>query len=98
MEAARTAEGSAVAAQLHLARIEDAFARNGYLLGNGRMVHDMYLMRVKSPKESKGPDDLTQVIATVPGERAFRSAQESECAIALPQSHDLFPGAYAFAR
>lgn len=98
VEAARTADGSAVAAQLHLGRIDDAFARNAYLLGNGRMVHDMYLMRVKTPKESRGPDDLTQVVATVPGERAFRSPQESECAIALPQGQDLFPGAYAFAR
>ena len=34
--------------------VQDVFAKNGKVLPNGRMVYDMYLMQVKSPKESKG--------------------------------------------
>src|SRR5258708_18018529 len=31
---------------------------------DGRMVHDMYLMQVKTPAESKGEWDLYKVLAT----------------------------------
>jgi branched-chain amino acid transport system substrate-binding protein len=33
--------------------INDMFAKNGEIRPDGRMVHDMYLMQVKKPKESK---------------------------------------------
>jgi branched-chain amino acid transport system substrate-binding protein len=43
------------------------------------MVHDMYLMQVKSPEESKYPWDFYKLLATVPGDQAFRPLSESEC-------------------
>jgi branched-chain amino acid transport system substrate-binding protein len=43
------------------------------------MVHDMYLMQLKSPAESKGSWDVYKLLATVPGDQAFRPLQEGDC-------------------
>ena len=43
------------------------------------MVHDMHLMQVKSPAESKGEWDLYKLLATVPGDEAFRPLSEGGC-------------------
>jgi branched-chain amino acid transport system substrate-binding protein len=43
------------------------------------MVHDMLLVRVKTPAESKYPWDYYKVLAAIPGDQAFRPIQESEC-------------------
>ena len=61
--------------------IEDAFARNASLLPNGRMVHDMYLAEVKAPDESEGDWDYYEILATIPGEQAYLSLEESGCAV-----------------
>ncbi len=61
--------------------VEDAFSRNGKLLPNGRMVHDMYLIVVKKPEESKYPWDYYRVVATIPADKAFRQLSESSCAL-----------------
>jgi branched-chain amino acid transport system substrate-binding protein len=53
-------------------KIDDAFTADGRLRPDGRMVHDVYLMQVKSPAESKGPYDWTKVLATIPGDQVFR--------------------------
>jgi branched-chain amino acid transport system substrate-binding protein len=45
------------------------------------MVHDMYLMQVKSPAESKGPWDFYKLLATVPGDQAFRPMEQGGCAL-----------------
>jgi branched-chain amino acid transport system substrate-binding protein len=43
------------------------------------MVHDMYLFEVKKPSESKGRWDDYKLLATVPGNDAFQSLQQSRC-------------------
>ena len=43
------------------------------------MIRDLYLLQVKTPSESRGEWDLAKVIATIPGEQAFRPLTESEC-------------------
>ena len=43
------------------------------------MVHDMYLMQVKSPAESKYPWDYLQLIRTSSGEKNFLSMAENPC-------------------
>ena len=35
------------------------------------MIHDMYVMQVKTPQESKYPWDYYKVIKTMTGEEAF---------------------------
>ncbi len=35
------------------------------------MVHDLYLVEVKKPEESKYPWDYYKILATIPGAQAF---------------------------
>ena len=43
------------------------------------MIHDMYLMEVKKPSESKEPWDYYKITATIPGDQAFGTKAESRC-------------------
>lgn len=79
---AGTDETEAVAKQLHEMPVEDLFAKKGKVLANGRMVYDMYLFQVKTPEESTGPWDLYKEIATVPGDVAFGTVEDSGCDLA----------------
>lgn len=78
VKAAGTKESDAVATKLKELPVDDAFAQ-GKVLGNGRMVHDMYLFEVKKPSDSKKPWDYYKLLATVPGDKAFFTAKESGC-------------------
>jgi branched-chain amino acid transport system substrate-binding protein len=60
-----------VAAKMREKPIEDFFARHGTLRDDNLMVHDLYLVQVKSPEESKYPWDYYKVLATISGEDAF---------------------------
>jgi len=71
-----------VMAQMRATPINDFMTANGKLRVDGRVVRDMHLYQVKSPAESKGPWDLYKVIATTPGETAFRPLSQSECRLA----------------
>jgi branched-chain amino acid transport system substrate-binding protein len=46
---------------------------------DGRLVHDMYFAQVKTPSESKGPWDYYRILATIPGDQAFRPLAEGGC-------------------
>ncbi|QOR37898.1 ABC transporter substrate-binding protein [Billgrantia diversa] len=59
--------------------IHDFFARNGRIREDGRMVHDMYLARVKSPEESTHEWDLYEILTSIPAEEAYRPLSESQC-------------------
>jgi branched-chain amino acid transport system substrate-binding protein len=74
-----TDEAKAVVAQMKATPIHDFFAKNGRIRDDGRMVHDMYLVQVKSPAESKSEWDIYDVLATVPGDGAFRPLAEGGC-------------------
>jgi branched-chain amino acid transport system substrate-binding protein len=60
-----------VAAKMRETPVEDFFARNGRLREDNLMVHDLVLVQVKSPEESKYPWDYYRIIAHIPGEQAF---------------------------
>ena len=70
-----------VLAYMHKTKINDMYAKGGYIRPDGRMVHDMYLMQVKTPAESKEPWDYYNVAATIKGEDAFTTKAESKCAL-----------------
>lgn len=78
-EAAGSVSGKAAVDKMRTMNINDFFARNAHLREDGRMVHDMYLVQVKKPSESKGPWDYYKVIRTIPGDQAFRPLNKSEC-------------------
>ena len=79
--AAGTDNSDAVMAQMKKMKINDMFAKNGYIRADGRMVHDMYLMQVKKPSESKYPWDYFTVKATIPAEQAFLPLAQSKCSL-----------------
>ncbi len=79
VQAAGTDEAKAVAAKMRELPVNDFFAKNGKVREDGRMVHDMYLVEVKTPSESKAPWDYYKVVATVPGDEAFLPLAKSEC-------------------
>ena len=59
--------------------INDMFAKGGVIREDGRMVHDMYLAKVKTPAESTNEWDLYNIIRTIPAEEAYRPLSESQC-------------------
>jgi branched-chain amino acid transport system substrate-binding protein len=60
-----------VMAEMKKEKINDMFAKGGYIRADGLMVHDMYVMQVKTPAESKGPWDYYKLLQTMKGEDAF---------------------------
>jgi branched-chain amino acid transport system substrate-binding protein len=62
-------------------KINDMFAKNGYVRADGSMIHDMFLMQVKEQKDSKYPWDYYKVVQTIPGEQAFTTKAETACAL-----------------
>src|SRR4030095_2875733 len=64
-----------VLAQMKKTKINDVFAKGGYIRPDGRMVHEMYLMQVKTPAESKEPWDYFKVAQVIPGEQAYQSLE-----------------------
>ncbi len=79
VQAAGTDDAKAVMAKMRELPINDVMTKNGKLREDGRVIRDMYLFQVKSPAESKGKDDIYQLIATVPGEKAYRPVNEGKC-------------------
>ena len=79
VQAAGTDDADGVMAELKKMKIDDLFTANGQIRADGRMVHDMYLMQVKKPAESKQPWDYFTVKAVIPGEQAFQSLAQSRC-------------------
>jgi len=79
IKAANTDEAKAVVAKMRETPVNDFFARSGHIRADGRMVHDMYLMQVKTPAESKGEWDLYKLIATIPGDEAYRPMKGGGC-------------------
>lgn len=70
-----------VLAQMKKTPVNDIFAKGGFIRGDGRMVHDMYLMQVKSPDKSVEPWDYYNVVQTFKGEQAWTTKAESKCAL-----------------
>ncbi|MFA7438457.1 ABC transporter substrate-binding protein [Castellaniella sp.] len=79
IQAAGTVDAEAVIAKMKELPINDMFAQGGYIRDDGRMVHDMYLMKIKAPSESKNDWDLATVEAVVKGDDAYLPLAESTC-------------------
>jgi branched-chain amino acid transport system substrate-binding protein len=74
-------EPKAVIDQMKATPVNDFFAKNGTIRDDGRMVHDMYLARVKSPDESSGKWDYYEILRTIPGDQAYLPLSESTCSL-----------------
>ena len=68
---------------MHATPVSDAFASQGTIRLDGRLSHDLYLMQVKTPEQSKDPQtDIWTRTATIPAEQAFPPLSASRCPLA----------------
>ena len=79
VKAAGTDDADKVMATLKATKWDDPVFGKSYIRADGRNIHDMYLFEVKKPSESKGPWDYYKLIATIPGEEAFRPMDQGNC-------------------
>jgi branched-chain amino acid transport system substrate-binding protein len=70
-----------VLAVMRKIKIDDVYTKGGIIRADGRMVHDMYLMQVKTPAESKEPWDYYNVRQVFKGEEVWTTKAESKCAL-----------------
>ena len=80
VQAAKTVDADKVMETLKSTPIDDFYAK-GSIRADGRFVHDMYLVQVKSPAESKQPWDYYKVVQKLKGEEVFTTKAESKCAL-----------------
>lgn len=78
-QAAGTDEAGAVLAKMREMPVNDMFTENGRVREDGMMVHDMYLVQVKKPEESKYDWDYLNVLKTIPADEAFLPLAQSKC-------------------
>jgi branched-chain amino acid transport system substrate-binding protein len=71
VKAAGTDNPDAVRAELGKMKINDFFAKGGYIRPDGLLMHDMYLLKVQQPKDGKW--DVAKVVATIPADVAYPS-------------------------
>jgi branched-chain amino acid transport system substrate-binding protein len=81
---AGTDDAGAVMKAMREAPIHDIFTANGTIRADGRALYDRYLMRVKTPAESKYPWDYLAVVAQIPAADAFRPPGAGGCNLATP--------------
>ena len=79
VKAAGTTDGKVVAAKMRELPINDFQMKNVKIRADGQAMRDYYLFEVKAPGESKSQWDLYKLIGTVPADKVWRAAAESEC-------------------
>ena len=80
VQAAGTMDADTVMAKLKSTPIDDFYAK-GVIRPDGRFAHDMYLMQVKAPSESKSPWDYYKVVSQLPADSVWTTKAESTCAL-----------------
>ncbi|MDC6163514.1 ABC transporter substrate-binding protein [Achromobacter xylosoxidans] len=81
VKATGTDDADKVLAYLRENKLNDVYIKNGVVRPDGRVVHDMYLLQVKTPEESKAPWDYFKVVQTIDGNEAFTTKAETRCAL-----------------
>jgi branched-chain amino acid transport system substrate-binding protein len=80
LQAVGTSDGKAAANKIRELPVDDFFAK-GWVREDGRMVHDMYLVEVKSPSESRATWDYYKILRRIPAEEAAQPLSESQCSL-----------------
>lgn len=78
VDATRTDDADKVMAHMKATPIND-FYKKGTIRADGRGVHDMVLLQVKTPAESNEPWDYFKVVQRIPGDEAFTKLADSKC-------------------
>ena len=81
VEETGTDDSDTVRAKLGEMTLNDMFVKGGKIAPNGSMLHDMYLVEVKKPSESKSEWDLLNVISKIPADQAYISMADTKCSL-----------------
>ena len=84
VRAAGTTEALTVMAKMRELPVNDFFAHGGVVRADGRMVHEMYLMRFKTPEQSTGKWDVYDLVSVIKGGDAFRPVADGNCSFLPP--------------
>ena len=79
VKATGTTDSDKVMDELRKTKVNDAFVQDGVIRPDGLLEHDMYIMEVKKPSESKGDWDYYKLLKTMKGEEAFGKLADSAC-------------------
>jgi branched-chain amino acid transport system substrate-binding protein len=74
-------DGKTLVSKMKQTKINDHYARGGFIRDDGMLMHDVFLFRVKKPSESKGPWDLFDLVQTVSADKAYAPLAQSKCAL-----------------
>ena len=85
-KAGSPADGRAVVEAMKKTPVDDALFGHVTIRPDGRAVHEMYLLQVKTPEESKGPWDVFKLVATIPADQAFRPLADGGCPLVSKQN------------
>lgn len=77
--AANSKDTATVLAKMKELPTNDPVFGPGSIRPDGRKLHSMYLLEVKSPAESRNRNDIYKLIATIPADEAFRPMSEGGC-------------------
>jgi branched-chain amino acid transport system substrate-binding protein len=79
VQAVGSDDADKIMAKMRATRVNDFFAKDGYIAANGQMFHDMYLAEAKTPAESKDEWDLLKIVRAIPKDKAFQPLSQSAC-------------------
>ena len=60
---------------------DDPLFGKGTIRVDGRALHPAYLVKVKTPAESKAPWDYYKIVSTIPADEAFRPLKDGGCSL-----------------
>lgn len=82
VQAAGTDDADEIVSELEGKKVEDVFLRNGEIRAEDhRVIHDVYLAKVKDPEDVEEEWDYEEIVTTIPAAEAFRPAEESGCSM-----------------
>ena len=79
VKAVGSTDSDKVMEQLHKTKVNDMFVKDGAIRADGLLEHDMYIVQVKTPAESKGDWDFYKILKTMKGDEAFGKLADSTC-------------------
>jgi branched-chain amino acid transport system substrate-binding protein len=74
-------DGKALVGKMKQTKIDDHYARGGFIREDGMLMHDVFLFRVKKPVDSKGPWDLFNLVQVIPADKAYAPLAQSRCSL-----------------
>lgn len=81
VDQSRSTEPARVLSQMKSHALSDVYTHSAQLRGDGRLIHDMYVLQIKRPDQSTEAWDYYQPVATVSG--SYASLPETPCGVRM---------------